>query len=420
MEDILLVNIGQLLQIDRGSGPALRGRQMAELPYLADAYLFIQDGRIADFGPMAELDAQKMEGFHARGKRAINCSGRLVMPAFVDSHTHLVFAGERSAEFVQKIQGATYAQIAAGGGGILNTVKKTRATTERELFDMSIPRIWAAMEHGTATFEIKSGYGLNLQDELKMLRVARSLGQLSHATVRTTLLAAHALPPEFKNQKDKYVDHVVREIIPAAASEGLADFVDVFCETAFFSTDDTGRIIEAGLKHGLPAKIHANQLNRSGGVQVATQMGALSADHLESVGQEEIDLLAQHPNTLPTLLPGAAFFLRMDYPPARQMIDAGLALVLASDFNPGSAHNFNLQNIFTLACVPMRMSPNEALNALTFNAACALKLQGELGSIDRGKLANLFITQPMSSIDYIPYAWGQNHVWRTCLKGYWT
>jgi imidazolonepropionase len=339
---------------------------------------------------------------------------RFVFPAFVDAHTHLVFAEPREEEFVMKIKGATYAEIAARGGGILNSVRKLQKLTEDELLERTLIRAREIIRTGTGVVEIKSGYGLTTHDELKMLRVARRLGELTELKVKTTFLGAHAVPEGMP--KEKYVAHLIEEMIPAVAEQKLADYIDVFCETGFFTPDEAVRIAEAGKKYGMKPRLHANQLGRSGGVQAGVAAGAISVDHLEHIGDEEISLL-QNSNTLPVALPGAAFFLRLPQAPGRTMIDAGLPLVIASDFNPGSSPTGNMPLMVALACIQMRITPEEAINAATFNAACALELQNSYGSITRGKVASLFITTPMPSVAFMPYAFGSRLVDTVILNG---
>ncbi|HLZ16365.1 MAG TPA: imidazolonepropionase [Cyclobacteriaceae bacterium] len=405
--DILIINIKGLVQVRDYSPESLAGNLMSELPVLSNAYLRLSDGKISDYGKMENLPSTRMD-------ETIDASGRFVFPSFVDSHTHLVFAASREEEFVLKIKGATYAEIAAKGGGILNSAKKLRAASEEELFEKTLNRAQEIIKLGTGAVEIKSGYGLTLKDELKMLRVARRVGKETPLTVKTTFLGAHAVPAEM-NKRD-YVKLVIEEMIPAVAEENLADYIDVFCEEGFFSLQETEQIVEEGKKFGMRPRIHANQLTRSGGVQVGVKTHALSVDHLENIGDEEINLL-KNSRTMPTTLPGAAFFLNLPFPPARKMIDEGLALAIASDFNPGSSPSGNMQLMLSLACIKMKMTPEEAVNAATINTAYALELSDVLGSITRGKKANIFITLPAPSIAYLPYHFGNNFVERVVLNG---
>lgn len=380
---------------------------MSELPVISNAFISVSSGVILDFGSM-----EKMPAYSA--KEEIDASERFVFPGFVDSHTHLVFAASREEEFVMKIKGATYADIAAKGGGILNSAKKLQNTSEDELLERSLKRAHEIIRTGTGAVEIKSGYGLTVKDELKMLRVAKRIGKETPLTVKTTFLGAHAVPADTK--KENYIQLILQEMIPAVAEEKLADYIDVFCEQGFFSVDETEKIIEEGKRFGMKPRIHANQLNRSGGVQVGVKTGALSVDHLENIGEDEIEAL-KNSNTMPTALPGAAFFLGLSFPPARQILQAGLPLAIASDFNPGSAPSGNMPLMIALACIKMKMTPEEAINAATINTAYAIELQKTHGTITKGKVANLFVTKPMPSIAFLPYAFGSNLVDKVVLKG---
>jgi imidazolonepropionase len=380
---------------------------MAELPSLANAFLLIENGIIKDFGPMQNCP-------ELRGVEVISCSNKFVLPAFCDSHTHLVFAEPREQEFVLKIKGATYQQIAAAGGGILNSAKKLRALSETELLEKSLPRAQAIMRTGTATVEIKSGYGLTLADELKMLRVAKRIGMETPLTVKTTFLGAHAIPAEIK--REEYIKLIIEEMIPRVAEEGLADFIDVFCEEGFFSVSETIRICETGLRYNLIPRLHANQLSNNGGVQAGIQVNAISVDHLENIGNAEIQAL-QNCNTIPTALPLAAFYLNLPFPPVRKMIEAGLPVAIASDFNPGSSPSGNMPFVVSLACVKMKMTPEEAFNAATLNTAASLNLSNRTGSITAGKQADLIITKPVSSLAYLPYAISENWIDQVFVKG---
>ncbi len=405
--DILITNIQTLAQVRPQVHAPLAGSSMAELPVLENAYLAIANGEIQDYGSMenlAERDADKV----------IDARGRCVLPCFVDSHTHLVFAASREEEFVMKIKGATYAEIAAAGGGILNSARKVQAMSEDHLYELSLGRAKQIMSTGTGAVEIKSGYGLTVADEMKMLRVARRLGRDTPLTVKTTLLGAHAVPKAYT--KKDYIKLVIEEMVPAAAEEALADYIDVFCEAGFFNADETVRIAEAGKKFGMLPRIHANQLGRSGGVQAGVKAGAVSVDHLENIGPEEIDLLKSS-NIIPTALPAAAFFLNLPFPPARAMLEAGLPLAIASDFNPGSSPTGNMPFILSLACIKMRMTPEEAINAATLNTAAALGLQDTHGSITRGKIANVLVTKPIPSLAFMPYSFGSYLVDTVILNG---
>lgn len=408
MADLLITHIKGLVQVREATRDAIRGTAMAELPLLSDAYLALEGGRIKSFGPMHALPSS------LKAKETLMATGRFVFPGFVDSHTHLVFAAYREEEFVMKLKGATYAEIAAKGGGILNSAARLRSMPEDELFQRTLTRAKDILSTGTTAVEIKSGYGLTTVDELKMLRVARRIGRETQLTVKTTFLGAHAVPKE--HTKESYIRLVIDEMIPAVAAEKLADYIDVFCEEGFFSVDDTLRIVEAGIKHGMRPRIHANQLHRSGGVQVGVKTGALSVDHLENIGEEEIEIL-RGTSTMPTALPGAAFFLNLPMPPARQMLAAGLPLAIASDYNPGSSPSGNMPLMISLACIRMRLTPEEAVNAATINTAYALELLDDHGSITVGKCANLFITRPIPSVAYVPYAYGTSLVETVIVNG---
>ena len=406
--DILITNIKGLVQVRDSTPVFLAGAAMAELPVLSNAYLLIENGRIKDYGAMSVLlpDTQAAQ--------TIDASDRFVFPSFVDSHTHLVFAASREDEFVMKIKGATYEESAAKGGGILNSAKKLQQASEDELFERTLHRVHEIIQSGTGAVEIKSGYGLTVKDELKMLRVARRIGRETPLTVKTTFLGAHAVPREMK--KEEYIRLILEEMIPAVAEENLADYIDVFCEHGFFTVGETEIISERGKKFGMKPRIHANQLHRSGGVQVGVKTGAISVDHLENIGDEEIEIL-KGTATMPTALPGAAFFLNLPFPPARKMIAAGLPLAIASDYNPGSAPSGNMPLMVSLACVKMKMTPEEAINAATLNTSYALELLTTHGSITKGKVANIFITKPMSSIAFLPYSFGANLVEQVILNG---
>lgn len=405
--DILIQNIKGLVQVRENVSLPLKGKAMGELPVLDDAYLAIEGDRISAYGAMQNLP-------DTSAGQVIDATGRFVFPSFVDSHTHLVFAASREEEFVMKIKGASYEQIAAAGGGILNSAKKLQHVSEEELFERSLVRAQEIISLGTSVVEIKSGYGLTVADELKMLRVARRIGTETPLKVKTTFLGAHAVPKELTKQE--YIRQILEEMIPAVAEKKLADYIDVFCEQGFFSPDETELIVERGKVFGLKPRIHANQLHRSGGVQVGVKMGALSVDHLENIGEEEIELLKAS-NVMPTALPGAAFFLNLPFPPARKMIEAGLPLAIASDFNPGSSPSGNMAQMVALACIKMKLTPEEAINAATLNTAQALELGDQYGSITKGKVANVFITKPISSVAFLPYAFGSNVVDTVILNG---
>ncbi len=403
----LITNIGFLTQVEESDISCRKGAEMKHLPVLENAFLLMEDGKYLDYGSMADAPE--------RADEMIDADGGAVLPGWTDSHTHLVYAGSRELEYRDKILGLTYEQIAANGGGILNSAKLLQQTSEAELLDQAWARLQEIRSFGTCAVEIKSGYGLTVADELKMLRVARTLKEQGDLTVKTTLLGAHALPVEFKQNRKAYIDSVVDQMIPQAAAEGLADYCDVFCDRGFFTVEETDRILDAGLKYGLKPKIHANELDYSGGIQVGVKHGAISVDHLEFTGAEEMDVLL-HSNTMPTLLPSTAFFLGLHYPPARKMIDAGLPVSLATDYNPGSSPSGNFPFILSLACIQMRMLPEEAINAATINAAYALELQNQLGKIKKGLPANCFITKKIPSLSYLPYSFGSNLIVKTITK----
>jgi imidazolonepropionase len=405
--DFFIVNIKGLVQVREKRLLPLRGPEMAALPVIENAYMLISDGRIAGFGSMNDIPA-------AAAKKFIDAKGRFVFPSFVDSHTHLIFPASREEEFVMKIKGASYQEIAAKGGGILNSARKLAQVSEDELYECSLRRIGEIIRSGTGAVEIKSGYGLSLDAELKMLRVAKRLKQTVPVAIKTTFLGAHAVP-EGKTKKD-YVREIIDEMIPAVAAENLADYVDVFCETGFFDPEETERIVEAGKTAGMKPRIHANQLSRSGGVEVGIKTGAVSVDHLENIGEEQVRALANS-NTLATTLPGAAFFLNLNMPPARTLIENNVPIVIASDFNPGSSPSGNMPLMVSLACIRMKLTPEEAINAATFNGACALELQNDYGSISEGKIASIFITYPMPSIAYLPYSYGSSLIEKVILQG---
>lgn len=405
--DLLIKNIKGLVQVREKDIHKVSGEAMAHLPVLENAWLLIDKGLIHDYGRMDNVPA-----FSAT--KEIDATGRFVFPSFVDSHTHLVFAASREDEFVMKIKGATYTDIAAKGGGILNSAKKLQRASEDELLESAMVRVREIISSGTGAVEIKSGYGLTVKDELKMLRVAKRIGSDTPLTVKTTFLGAHAVPKEFS--KSDYIKLILDEMIPAIVSEKLADYIDVFCEEGFFNPDETERIIEEGKRFGMKPRIHANQLHRSGGVQVGVKTGALSVDHLENIGDEEIEAL-KNSDVMPTALPGAAFFLGLPFPPARKIIEAGLPLAIASDYNPGSAPSGSMPLMLSLACIKMKMTPEEAINAATLNTAFALELSETHGSITKGKAGNVFITKQIPSVAFFPYAFGNNLIETVILRG---
>ncbi len=378
---------------------------MATVPHISDAWLLIENKKIHSFGSMASFPAD------TNADEVIDATGRMVLPAWCDSHTHLVFAAARDVEFVDRIKGVSYEEIARRGGGILNSARKLNEMDENALFEQSLERLYKVMAQGTGAIEIKSGYGLSLAGELKMLRVIRRLKESVPIPVKATFLAAHAYPQEYKQNKEGYVQLIIDTMLPRVAHEGLADYMDVFCEEGFFGVAETERLLEAGWKYGLKPKIHANQLHYSGGVQTGVKHHALSVDHLECVGEAEIAALKEG-NTMPVLLPAAAFFLGIQYQPARKIIDAGLPVCLATDYNPGSCPSGNVPLLLSIACTQLKMTPEEAVHAVTINGAAAMELEQELGTISPGKTANLIITQPIPSLAHIPYDFGNNPVHR--------
>ena len=393
---LLVKNIGCIVGIDESGRERVEGRDMAEIGTLEDAWLLARDGHIVDYGTMDTMP-------EVEGCELLDARGGWLFPSFCDSHTHIVYAGSREQEFLDKINGLSYEEIAKRGGGILNSADRLHDTSEDELYRQAMERVEEIVSMGTGLVEIKSGYGLTLEDELKILRVIRRIKESAPVAVRATFLGAHAVGRAYKGRQAEYVEHVCRDMIPAVAKEGLADFVDVFCDRGFFTVEETAKIIETGAKYGLRAKIHANELAVSGGVEVGVEHGALSVDHLESMGDEQVEAL-RGTRTMPTMLPGCAFFLGIGYPPARKMIDSGLAVALASDFNPGTAPSGNMRFVVSLASIKMKMTPAEALNAATLNSAAAMGESRDYGSITRGKVANFYTTKPLPSLAYLPYA----------------
>ncbi len=412
--NILIKNIKELIQTEPDKNIRINkksGTEMAELATIKDAFLFIQGNKIGAFGKMKDIPY-----FEPYNLKTFDAYDQLVFPSYCDSHTHLVYAGSRENEFIDKIKGLTYEEIAKRGGGILNSAKLLHETHEDELAEQALVRLHEIMMLGTGAVEIKSGYGLNTEDELKMLRVIKQLKKLSPITIKATFLGAHAIPLEYKQNPTDYVDKIINEMIPAVASEELADFIDVFCETGFFTAEDTERILMAGLKYGLIPKIHANEMDYSGGIQVGVKYNALSVDHLECTGDEEIEAL-KGTDTMPTILPGASFFLGLPFAPARKMIDAGLPVAFASDFNPGSSPSGNMQFVASMGCIKYKLLPEEIINATTINTAYAMNVIDELGTIAVGKRANVFITKPMSSYNFLPYSFGSNMIETVILNG---
>ena len=398
-----------LLQIRPLTTKKVSGPQMKELPSLENAWLLLEDDVIHSFGNMSEMP-------NFQDIKTLDCSGKTVLPSWCDSHTHLVYAGNREQEFVDRINGLSYQEIAASGGGIVNSAKKLQATTQTALFAQSEKRLQEVIQQGTGAIEIKSGYGLTTQAEMKMLRVAKQLGEKYNITVKTTFLGAHAIPQEFKGNKDGYLDLVCGEMMEKISSENLADYVDVFCEKGYFSVADTNRVLQAGKKHGLIAKTHVNQFKAIGGVAVSVKNDALSVDHLEVLNKQDITAL-QESQTMPVALPLCSYFLSIPYTPGREIIDAGLPLALASDYNPGSSPSGNMNFVVATACIKMKLSPEEAINAATINGAYAMGLSESHGSITKGKKANLIITKEIPSYGFLPYAFGSNNIDQVILNG---
>ncbi|MBQ7985252.1 MAG: imidazolonepropionase [Bacteroidales bacterium] len=405
----LIKNIKGLYQVEDTARMAVCGSDMAQLPCIENAYIIIEDGIIKDFGKTENLKEENADKIY-------DATDRFVLPAFCDSHTHLVYAGSREIEYIDKIKGLSYEEIAQRGGGIVNSALRLQQTDEQELYEQAMQRIESMVAHGTGAIEIKSGYGFTTQAELKMLRVIRRIKENSPATIKANFLGAHGVPLEYRGKEDAFVDLIINEMIPLVVKENLADFIDVFCDQGFFTVEQTDRMLFEGVKYGLKPKIHANELAKSGGIQVGVKYNALSVDHIEHTGEEEMKCLKAS-QTMPTILPGAAFFLNMPYAPARDMIAYGLPVAMASDFNPGSSPSGNMQLILTFACVNYRLTPQEAINATTINSAYAMDVSDTCGSICKGKKANLFITKKIPSIEYIPYYYGENKVDKVFFNG---
>lgn len=390
----------------------LSGKAMAQLPCIENAWLACEEGKIAEYGSMEDFPGIS----DWKDLQVLDATGKLVLPGFVDSHTHLVYAGNRETEFVDRINGLSYEEIAARGGGILNSAQNLRTCSEDELFEQSKQRLREIITQGTVAVEIKSGYGLSTESELKMLRVIRRLRDLNWIPVKATFLGAHAIPAEFKGNKQGYLNLIIDEMLPQIAKEGLADYIDAFCESNYFSAEDTRKIFEAGKKYGLTPRLHAEQLSHSNGIKTAVECGAISVDHLEFCTDADIELL-KNSSTMPTVLPGAAFFLNLPLPPARKMIDAGLPVAFASDYNPGSSPSGNMKLMMSMACVQYKLNPEEAFNAVTINTAYSLGLENELGSITPGKRANLILTKNIPSLGFLPYAFGSDLIDTVILNG---
>jgi len=405
---LLIKNIKQLIQVRENGTAPVRGKDMSELPTIENAWVLIKHGIIEDYGLMKNCPENP--------KAVIDASGKLVLPAWCDSHTHLVFAATREEEFVGRIKGLTYEEIAAKGGGILNSAKKLENTSEDELYAGAMQRLNEIMNLGTGAVEIKSGYGLSVENELKMLRVIKRLKENHPLTIKATFLGAHAIPTKFKQNREAYIRLIIEEMLPAIAKQKLADFIDVFCETNYYTSEETSRILKAGLKHGLKPKIHVNQFTSIGGIAVGIENNAISVDHLEVMTNED-KIALKNSTVIPTALPSCSFFLGIPYAPARQIIEANLPLCLATDYNPGSTPSGNIPFVLSLACIKMKLLPEEAINAVTINGACAMEIQHKLGSITRGKKANLIITKPINSVSRIPYSFGSNLIDKVIING---
>ncbi len=409
MSSTLIANI-KLLVNTREQYQLLRGSELAQLPVIENAYLIVEGDQIAQYGRMEALSPD------GKPSKIIDAYGQFVLPCWCDSHTHLVFAASRENEFIDKLKGLTYAEIAAKGGGIINSAKKLNETSDDELFNLAWKRLEEVSRMGTGAIEIKTGYGLTTEGELKMLRVIKQLKEKSRLSIKATFLGAHTYPLAYKENHQGYIDSIINEMLPVIANEKLADYIDVFCETGFFSPEETETISRAGMRYGLKPKLHVNQLNSIGGIETGIKLNAVSLDHLETMTDDDIALLSGS-DTIGTLLPTAAFFLRMPFQPARKLIDAGAAIALASDYNPGSSPSGNMNLVIAMSCIQMKMLPEEAINAATLNGAYAMELQRELGSISVGKKANLIFTKPVPSIAYLPYAFGNNLIDKVMLGG---
>lgn len=406
---ILITNIKQLLQVHENNVTIIKGSAMKTLTVLENAYVYIEHDTIIEYGEMKDYEEIEAE-------TVIDATGKIVLPSWCDSHTHIVYAGDRTSEFVDRINGLTYAEIANNGGGILNSAKLLQNTSEEDLYEQSIKRLNELIAMGTGAVEIKTGYGLTVEAELKMLRVIKRIKRKSLAKITPTLLAAHAIPEEFKTKKHDYINYIIEELIPKAAELNITNYIDVFCEEGYFDIKDTEAILEAGKKHNLRPKIHVNQFNILGGIALGVKHNALSVDHLEELSNEDVEAL-KGSETIPVALPGCSYFLSIPYTPARQLIDAGLPLAIATDYNPGSAPSGNMNFIVGAACVKLKMTPEEAINAATVNGAYAMGVSNMYGSITRGKKANLIITKPMNHYSEIPYAFAHNPVEQVIING---
>ncbi len=406
---ILIINIKELVQVRETNVTIVKGKDMKILPILKNAYVLIEHDTIVEYGLMEDYPGYEVDD-------TIDATGKVVLPAWCDSHTHIVFAGNRSQEFVDRINGLTYEEIAARGGGILNSAEKLQNTNEDDLYQQSLKRLNNVIKLGTGAIEIKSGYGLTVEAELKMLRVIKRLNKESQAKIKATLLGAHAIPKDYKDNPKAFVDLVINELIPQVSKQHLADYIDVFCEKGYFSLEDTERILKAGTEHGLIPKIHVNQFNAFGGVALGVKYNALSVDHLEELTSDDIKAL-KNSNTMPVALPSCSYFLSIPYTPARQLIDAGLPLALATDYNPGSTPSGNMNFVVSTACIKMKLTPEEAINAATINGAYAMGISNQYGSVCRGKKANLIITKEIPNYQYLPYAFGDNLIDKVIING---
>ena len=406
---LLITNIKELLQVRDINVLKISGNEMKYLPTIKNAYLLIEDDIITDYGSMNNLEEITTE-------TVIDATGKMVLPTWCDSHTHIVYAGNREQEFVDRINGLSYEDIANRGGGILNSAKKLQNTSEDELYNQSERRVKEVMQLGTGAIEIKSGYGLTLDAELKMLRVIKRIKDNFPVKVKATFLGAHAFPGAFKENKDGYINLITDEMLPKIYEENLADYIDVFCEKGYFSLEDTDRILSAGKEYGLIPKIHVNQFNAFGGIAIGVKHNALSVDHLEELNNEDIVALKDS-NTMSVALPSCSYFLSIPYTPARQLIDAGLPMALATDYNPGSTPSGNMNFVVSTACIKMEMTPEEAINAATLNGAYAMGISDMYGSISKGKKANLIISKEIPSYNYLPYAFGDNHIDTVIING---
>lgn len=405
----LFINIKELVQVREASVKKVSGKEMNILPSIKNAFLIIKNGLIFDFGKMSNLKESNFD-------KKTDCTGKMILPTWCDSHTHIVYAGNREQEFVNRINGFSYEEIANNGGGILNSAKKLQATSEENLYNESAKRLEEVIALGTGAIEIKSGYGLTVSSELKMLRVIKKLKENYNIPIKATFLGAHAIPTEFKNNKQEYLNLIIDKMLPEIAKEKLADFIDIFCEVGYFSVDDTDKILTAGKKYGLIPKTHVNQFNSIGGIDISIKHKALSVDHLEVLSDNDLEALKVS-DTMPVALPSCSYFLSIPYTPARKLIDNGLAIALATDYNPGSSPSGNMNFVVATACIKMKMTPNEAINAATINGAYAMNLNEELGSITKGKLASFFITKEIASHNIIPYNFGNNQIQSVYIKG---